>query len=72
MLKPPLNGQLSNGVAVWLILLDKIHKNMLIAVDVVYIPQINQCLKRPDWCRICSIESIRGNLDQKSCHDEGW
>lgn len=34
VLKPPLNVQLSNGVAVWLILLDKIHKNVLIAVDV--------------------------------------
>lgn len=59
VLKPPLNVQWSNGVAVWLILLDKIHKNVLIAVDVVYIPQISLCLKRPDWCRICSIESIK-------------
>ena len=29
VLKPPLNVQLSNGVAVWLILLDKIHKHVL-------------------------------------------
>lgn len=75
VLKPPLNVQVFNGVAVWLILLDKIHKNVLIAVDVVYIyiyHKLAGVWSVPTGAGFVPLRVSRVNLDQKSCHDEGW
>ena len=47
VLKPPLNGQWCGCLAD--VLFDKIYvKHVLIAVDLVYIPQICRCLTRPE------------------------